>query len=434
MAESRTEEVISTSDPTVEVIEEIQPDGTILRKKKTTRTITKRVLSTSTKESETGSSSTITSTSSTSSARSSSSSDGVLISESSYKEIASGEATTKEIIKETSKETAETTESTETKEKEDATMSESSSQKTFKYRVFGEGDSQSHPFYRFLARFPLKSLPAQHHRPSPIKPVLYAYAPGWKVNRPKGTKESTEATEAPEEMKEEFPTTGSFDVDSLKWMAYLKFNNIDYDIRPAFEPNMSPSGKLPFLALPNGSFVTEDGFEEFVQKNGSPDVKLDINEAAEAFAFTALAESKIHSALLYTLWFEEAHFKNTARSHYFGHHVPVLRTILAYWEKSSIVHSMLLTRTQIDREQIFEEAATAIESIATLLGDSDYFFGKDAPSSLDAIVFAYLHVILTLPKIRADDSGRSSELARIVRKHSNLYEYSQKIWRKYFSA
>lgn len=61
---------------------------------------------------------------------------------------------------------------------------------------------------------------------------------------------------------------------------------------------MSPSGKLPFLALPNGSFVTEDGFEEFVQKNGSPDVKLDINEAAEAFAFTALAESKIHSALV----------------------------------------------------------------------------------------------------------------------------------------
>ncbi|KAG0028583.1 hypothetical protein BGZ81_004598 [Podila clonocystis] len=425
MAESRTEEVISTSDPTVEVIEEIQPDGSVLRKKKTTRTITKRVLATSTKESETGSSSAIFSTSSTSSTSSSSSNSGVLISsESSLKEIASGEAT----IKETTKETTETT---ETKEKEDATKSEASSKKTFKYKVFGEGDSQSHPFYRFLAQFPLKSLPAQHQRPSPIKPVLYAYAPGWKVNRPKESKESTDVSE---EKKEDLSTTGSFDVDSLKWMAYLKFNNIDYDIRPAFEPNMSPSGKLPFLALPNGSFVTEDGFEEFIQKNGSPDVKLDINEAAEAFAFTALAESKIHAALLYTLWFEEAHFKNTTRNHYFGHHVPVLKTILAYWEKSSIVHSMLLTRTQIDREQIFEEAATAIESIATLLGNSDYFFGKDAPSSLDAIVFAYLHVILTLPKIRTDDSGRSSELARIVRKHSNLYEYSQKIWRKYFSA
>ncbi|KAI9237265.1 MAG: hypothetical protein BYD32DRAFT_461744 [Podila humilis] len=430
MAESRTEEVISTSDPTVEVIEEIQPDGTVLRKKKTTRTITKRVLSTSTKESETSgtsSTSTITSTGSSSSSSSSSSSE-VLISSESFKDITSGE--TKETAKETTKEAAKETK--ETKEKEDATKSES--KRAFKYKVFGEGDSQAHPFYRFLARFPLKSLPAQHQRPSPIKPVLYAYAPGWKVNRPKET--TPEANETSEEKKEEpAPTTGSFDVDSLKWMAYLKFNNIDYDIRPAFEPNMSPSGKLPFLALPDGSFVTEDGFEDFVQMNGSPDAKLDINEAAEAFAFTALAESKIHAALIYTLWFEEAHFKNTTRSHYFGHHVPVLKTILAYQEKSSIVHSMLLTRTQIDRELIFEEAASAIDSIATLLGDSDYFFGKDAPSSLDAIVFAYLHVILTLPKVRsADDSGRSSELARIVRKHSNLFEYSQKMWRKYFSA
>ncbi|KAF9379831.1 hypothetical protein CPB97_008743 [Podila verticillata] len=422
MAESRTEEVISTSDPTVEYINEIQPDGTVVRKKKTTRTITKRVLSTSTKESETSgtsSTSTITSTSNSSSSSSSGSSE-VLISSESFKDITSGE------IKETAKETKET------KEKEDATKSES--KRTFKYKVFGDGDSQEHPFYRFLARFPLKSLPAQHQRPSPIKPILYAYAPGWKVNRPKET--NPEANEASEEKKEEpAPTTGSFDVDSLKWMAYLKFNNIDYDIRPAFEPNMSPSGKLPFLALPNGSFVTEDGFEDFVQMNGSPDAQLDINEAAEAFAFTALAESKIHAALIYTLWFEEAHFKNTTRSHYFGHHVPMLKTILAYQEKSSIVHSMLLTRTQIDRELIFEEAATAIDSIATLLGDSDYFFGKDAPSSLDAIVFAYLHVILTLPKVHsADDSGRSSELARIVRKHNNLYEYSQKMWRKYFSA
>lgn len=205
MAESRTEEVISTSDPTVEYINEIQPDGTVVRKKKTTRTITKRVLSTSTKESETSgtsSTSTITSTSNSSSSSSSGSSE-VLISSESFKDITSGE------IKETAKETKET------KEKEDATKSES--KRTFKYKVFGEGDSQAHPFYRFLARFPLKSLPAQHQRPSPIKPILYAYAPGWKVNRPKET--NPEANEASEEKKEEpAPTTGSFDVDSLKWM------------------------------------------------------------------------------------------------------------------------------------------------------------------------------------------------------------------------
>ncbi|KAF9935624.1 hypothetical protein BGZ65_003205 [Modicella reniformis] len=300
--------------------------------------------------------------------------------------------------------------------------------------------------------FPLKQLPAPHTRPHSVKVTLYAYTPGWQVDQETPLMDSGK------------PAIGSFDVDSLKWMTYLKFNQIDFQIRPAFEPNMSPSGRLPFLALSNGSFVTADGFEAWVQEN-KPKVttitakeKLDHQEAAEALAFINLAESKIHTALLYTLWFEPSHFNTTTRQHYFGHHVWVLVNLLSYRERSRISQSMLLTRAQIDRELIFEEAAAAIESLAILLGDGHshghdekdaedkdkdkefYFFGKTSPSSLDAVVFSYLHVILTLPTIRnveadeVDAGRRSGELARIVRKHDNLYKYSQNIWNKWFTA
>lgn len=81
----------------------------------------------------------------------------------------------------------------------------------------------------------------------------------------------------------------------------MKFNQIDYDIKPAFEPKMSPSGKLPFLAIPNGSLVTDEGFEQWVQENKGQSVTssaLNIHEAAEAVAFSTLAESKIHAALV----------------------------------------------------------------------------------------------------------------------------------------
>ncbi|KAK3840250.1 MAG: hypothetical protein JOS17DRAFT_678003, partial [Linnemannia elongata] len=220
--------------------------------------------------------------------------------------------------------------------------------------------------------------------------------------------------------------------------AYLKFNQIDYDIKPAFEPKMSPSGKLPFLAIPNGSLVTDEGFEQWVQENKGQSVTssaLNIHEAAEAVAFSTLAESKIHAALLYTLWFEAPHFQGTTRQHYFGHHNYYLGKLLNYMSKSNIVHSMLLTRTQIDRELIFEEAAAAIEALSVQLGENEYFFGKSTPSSLDAIVFSYLHVILTLPRIRnVEDGGRSGELARMIKKHENLFKYSQNIWKKSFVA
>ncbi|KAF9431243.1 hypothetical protein BGZ94_005606 [Podila epigama] len=443
MAESHTtEEIVSTSDPTVEIIEEVLPDGSISRKKVTSRKITKRVVKQVETDNtiRTSSSSSVSSISHSNSSEisHSNSSDTKTIDHSSSTSSSQSTSSSHEAEVTASKKHAEHSKAESIKEQktEKNASSESTSKRTFKYKVFGEGDAQAHPFYRFLAKFPLNSYPPQHQRAKPVKPTIYAFAPGWKLNRPAKGADSKDDTTNSTEPESPHSTIGSFDVDSLKWMAYLKFNNIDYDIRPAFEPNMSPNGKLPFLALPDGSFVTSDGFEEFVQENGSPASKLNIQEASEALAFITMAETKIHAALLYTLWLEEAHFKNTTRSHYFGHHVPLLTTVLSYLEKSSMVNTMLLTRTQIDREQIFEEAAVAIDSLATVLGEgSDYFFGRDSPSSLDAIVFAYLHVILTLPKIRnVDDSGRSSELARIVRKYPNLYEYSQKIWRKHFAA
>ncbi|KAF9986141.1 hypothetical protein BGZ75_002187 [Mortierella antarctica] len=416
------EEQVTASEPRIEIVEETLPDGTIVRKKKTTRTITKRILTSRSSTSEVEQES------------SSSTSNTAVITEDSHshsetkeakKEIQSAQEIPDSAASEQSAEvkTETTTTTTTTTTAATSTTAPGSGSKV---GLFGDGGAKDHPFYRFLARFPLRQSPAPHVRARPVRPVMYAYAPGWLAPQQQGNSENTPRI------------VGSFDVDSLKWMAYLKFNHIEFDIKPAFEPTMSPSGKLPFLALPNGSLVTADGFEAFVQENKpkSTTAQLNLDEAAEAVAFTSLAESKIHSALIYTLWFEAPHFEATTRQHYFGHHNRLLATLLEYLEKSRIVQSMLLTRTQIDRELIFDEAVTAIDALAVELGDkNEYFFGKDEPSGLDAIVFAYLHVILTMPKIRhVDDAGRSGELARIVRKHENLFRYSQNIWKKWFSA
>ncbi|KAG9321836.1 hypothetical protein KVV02_007167 [Mortierella alpina] len=372
------EEQVTASEPRVEIVEETLPDGTIVRKKKTTRTITKRILtsrsSTSEVEQESSSSTSNTAVNIEDSHSHSETKEA-------KKEIQSAQESPDSAVSEQSAE-GKTETTTTTTTTTTAATSTTASGSGSKFGLFGVGGAKDHPFYRFLARFPLRQSPAPH--------------------------------------------------------AYLKFNHIEFDIKPAFEPTMSPSGKLPFLALPNGSLVTADGFEAFVQENKpkSSTAQLNLDEAAEAVAFTALAESKIHSALIYTLWFEAPHFEATTRQHYFGHHNRLLATLLEYLEKSRIVQSMLLTRTQIDRELIFDEAVTAIDALAVELGDkNEYFFGKDEPSGLDAIVFAYLHVILTMPKIRhVDDAGRSGELARIVRKHENLFTYSQNIWKKWFSA
>jgi hypothetical protein len=83
------------------------------------------------------------------------------------------------------------------------------------------------PLYRFLAKFPLKQSPAPHHRPRPVRPVLYAFVPGWKIAKKETTTESEAAAAATEGeadnkkgAQDETPV-GSFDVDSLKWMVWF---------------------------------------------------------------------------------------------------------------------------------------------------------------------------------------------------------------------
>jgi len=214
--------VISTaSEPRVEIVEETLPDGTIVRKKKTTRTITKRVLTT--KEVE------------HSHQQQTSSSTSNISSQSSETSTHSGGLEKAEHVEEercekasaTASATASTTSNSEEKTSSNVaasttTTTASSSTGSMSSRLQRRLNLTDTPLYRFLAKFPLKQSPAPHQRPRPVKPVLYAFTPGWKVAK----KEKAAATEsevpAEGETKEtdaqEEKLIGSFDVDSLKWM------------------------------------------------------------------------------------------------------------------------------------------------------------------------------------------------------------------------
>lgn len=68
---------------------------------------------------------------------------------------------------------------------------------------------------------------------------------------------------------------------------------------------------------------------------------------------------------------------------------------------------------------------SVLDNLSLILGDEDYIFGS-RPSSLDACVFSYLHVILSvLPP--------DSRLKSLVLGHDNLTMYSRRIWTAWYS-
>ncbi|KAF9971875.1 metaxin 1 [Actinomortierella ambigua] len=430
--EPRPEEYKTYSEPEVRVVEEVGEDGKIIRKTIKTRKVTHHVV--------TAVPTTTTTTTTTTSSSSSSSSSSAIVSSSSTSS-SSEHVHEKTITSSSSTSSIEAAVVSES-EKESTVSSSSSTSATqngsLKQRLAHQ--IHDHPYYRFLNRFPLKVLPAQYVRPKLTKAVIYCFGPD--ARAPAKTEN---ADQEKEQEKEAAQHQDSFDVDSLVWITYLKFNKIDFDIKYVTEPTMSPSGKLPFLALPSGELITHSGFEQWVQENRpSEPCKLSLQEAADAAAYSTLVETKILAALNYTLWFEMAHFKTTTRQRYFGHHNKYLGILLSYLRKSDIVQRMLLVKPQVDRELIFEEASAALEALSVALGDKSegYFFGKE-PSSLDAILFAYLHVILRLPAVRdlhpedssatTADGSKATELTRMVRKHENLVQYALRVWNKCYA-
>ncbi|KAL1922545.1 uncharacterized protein VTP21DRAFT_10084 [Calcarisporiella thermophila] len=252
---------------------------------------------------------------------------------------------------------------------------------------------------QLFATFPLKTYDPVHTPVHPVKPVLYVYGPGWKSDAP------------------------SFDADCLTLQTYLLFCGYDFQVKNGNEPLMSPNGKLPFLALPNGDCLDKERIFELLQaENKLP--PLDKVQESLNKAFSALVETKLRPALLYNIFCESQNFERLA-SRYVAHCASPIDRVALYQLKSAVVSELLAYRDVLAREEIYNEAEQALEALSLKLSEGgDYFFGSK-PTLLDAIVFAHLHTILA-------SHAPVSVLREAVQRRKNLVELAKRIYNAYY--
>ncbi|KAG9303661.1 hypothetical protein G9A89_018558 [Geosiphon pyriformis] len=268
--------------------------------------------------------------------------------------------------------------------------------------------SERHPihesFRRLLARFPLKMYRSLYRNPILEKSVLYIWGPGWQGKNQKA----------------------SFDQDCLKWQTYFLFSEVEFDVKNANEPLMSPSGNLPFLISTTGEVFSEEQLEEYIKIHLPETPESTDQQIADAEAFIALADTKLRTALLFYLWCEPANYEKTTRSRYGGHYAKPLNHILMWQAKRTVVQDLLTRKAILDADEIYEEAAEALNAISVALGDSVFFFGSSVPKFIDAVIFSYIYTILSIP------TSTAKELNELVQKHKNLMEFSRKIYSNYY--
>ncbi|RKO86414.1 hypothetical protein BDK51DRAFT_30078 [Blyttiomyces helicus] len=266
------------------------------------------------------------------------------------------------------------------------------------------------PYQRFLKAFPLKTFPPTFvppdHPPAPEKtPILYVF--------PRRKQHVT-----------------SLDVECVKYQALLAFSNYHHVTRECHQSDVSPSGHLPFLVDSEGKVLAgREIVEEVLAKMGSLESKLSDVDLADLKAFSAMTDSKLKFALLYALWYDDRNYFELIVPVYEPLYPWPLNLIIPRLQRSKNLAWMLSRKAVLRRDEILEDARTTLSALSSRLGGQSYFFGSKA-SSLDAIVFAYLHIILSVLASPAIDN----ELRDIVLKHDNLVAYARRIFNTYFAS
>ncbi|KAJ3007234.1 hypothetical protein HKX48_009242 [Thoreauomyces humboldtii] len=222
----------------------------------------------------------------------------------------------------------------------------------------------------------------------------------------------------------------SVDAECVKYQAFLAFSNYTHVIRECHEPDMSPSGQLPFLIAADGRILTGHQIVEEVKNTaGDLESRLDQNERDNLVAFTLLAETKLDFALLFTLWYD-ARIRDTITYPMYEALYPwPLNKILSRTKRAEKAEWMLARKEVLKKEEILDEAKQALDALSTLLGDQLFFFGAKA-SFLDAAVFSFLHVILSLLILPSADVP----LRSAVLKHDNLVQFSKRVYSTFFAS
>ncbi|KID76301.1 uncharacterized protein G6M90_00g076280 [Metarhizium brunneum] len=220
----------------------------------------------------------------------------------------------------------------------------------------------------------------------------------------------------------------SFNPTCLKWQTYLRMANIQVDLVPSTN-HASPSGALPFLLPPTTDSrpdipLTGTNISHYVHKYSSYSSVRESN-SPRTEAYLSLIAQSIRPAWLHALYISPGHTPLLARLYLPPS--PLVSTPLLHTLRSAATNEILKTtrRPLLLPEQLYSDARTAFQTLDTVLGFDEWFFGAPEPALFDAEVFAYTHLILDASFGWQDDAlGACLEgCDRLVEHRRRLYEW-----------
>jgi glutathione S-transferase len=219
------------------------------------------------------------------------------------------------------------------------------------------------------------------------------------------------------------PNPGPF---CMRVETYLRMAGLPYEpICDTGNMRKAPKGKMPFID-DKGQLISDSGFiiDYLKAMYGDPlDRGFSAEERAKAHAMQRMIGEHLYWAMLYSRWLDQDSWPFYRDVIFKGVAKPIRGIVAAMIQRKlrGQFHGQGMGRHS--REEIYALGKADIDALAAYLGDKPYFMGA-APSSLDAMTFAFLSSIVRAPM--------DSPLKECALSHPQIPAYCERMRAAYF--
>ncbi|KAI9891560.1 MAG: hypothetical protein M1814_002683 [Vezdaea aestivalis] len=240
----------------------------------------------------------------------------------------------------------------------------------------------------------------------------------------------------------------SFNPRCLKWQVYLRFCGIEHQLQPSTN-HASPSGILPFLlpASASSSKLNENPvplpsgkLQRWAASINSSTLDVPADPRFEAYVAPLDSGGAIRKAWLYFLYLSPPNTNLVHRLYISPHsnnsfvQIASLRQLrqAALAEVNNSITAWYRP-APIDVEELLSACRDAFQSLSSLLGDHEWFFGEERPGLFDATVFSYTQSLLD-ENLGGFHGWKDHRLCALLEEFTNLVKHRNNILKGWFSV
>ncbi len=210
----------------------------------------------------------------------------------------------------------------------------------------------------------------------------------------------------------------------VKLEAWMRLQEIEYEVRNESNPARGPKGKIPFIehegqAIGDSSLILEYLKHVFGK---DPDAHLTPRERADALAWQRVCDDHLYWVIVYSRWLDPTGWARMKRAF---ERLPIpLRWFVPMLARRKVrgqLHAQGLGRHS--PEEIYRMGSDDIEALAARVEGEGFLYGED-PVTADTVVFSTVINVIWTP-IENPMVGRARALP-------SLDAYCRRMWERCF--